>query len=135
MKGQRKGLLSLLMIFLIIGIIVPIFMNTNVEGLTPGNYPVSVSKPLLFDSYNVKKNPGISMNGNKENYKDYPLYQAHHLGTNNKRYWETPNNGMCSPPDFCGGIYEKTPQKILGEPKGPNWNESPRVNYYVSKSN
>lgn len=135
MKGQRKGLLSLLMIFLVIGIVVPMFMSTNVEGLTPGNYPVSVTKPLLYDSYNVKKHPGVSMNGNEENYKDFPLYPAHHLGTNNKRYWETPNNGMCSPPDMCGGIYEKTAIKTSRDPSPPNWNQVPRVNYYVSKSN
>ena len=134
MKGLRKGLLSLLMIFLIIGIIAPMFMST-VEGLTPGNYPVSVTKPLLYDSYNVKKHPGVSMNGNEQNYKDFPLYPADHLGTNNKRYWETPNNGMCTPPDMCGGIYKKTDINIPKDPSPPNWNQVPRVNYYVSKSN
>ncbi len=69
MKGSRKGLLSLLMIFLLIGIIVPMFLNVNIEGMEPGNYPVSVSSPLLYDNYDVKKAIGLSKRNASDNYK------------------------------------------------------------------
>ena len=134
MKGYRKGLLSLLMIFLLIGIIVPMFLNVNIEGMEPGNYPKSVSSPLLSDTYNVKKNPGLSMRSSEENYKlDFPHFPAGSCGTNNIKYWRRPNNGMCSPPSFCSSIYESTDQKMFEEPEAPQGN--PRVNYYVGKTN
>ena len=56
------------MIFLLIGIIVPMFLNVNIEGMEPDNYPMSVSSPLLSDTYDVKKNPGLSMRSSEENY-------------------------------------------------------------------
>ena len=134
MKGYRKGLLSLLMIFLLIGIIVPMFLNVNIEGMEPGNYPMSVSSPLLSDTYNVKKNPGLSMRSSEQNYKlDFPHFSAGSCGTNNIKYWRRPNNGMCSPPSFCSSIYESTDQKMFEEPEAPQGN--PRVNYYVGKIN
>ena len=134
MKGNRKGLLSLLMIILFIAIIVPMFLNVNIEGMEPGNYPKSVSSPLLSDTYGVKKNPGLSMRTSEENFNlDFPSFRAGSCGTNNVRYWRRPNNGKCSPPDFCDGIYKSTNQKMSEEPNAPNG--TPRVNYYVSKSN
>ena len=55
MKGYKKGLLSLLAIFLVIGLIVPMFLKMNVEGMEPGSYPTSVSNPLLIDTYKMKR--------------------------------------------------------------------------------
>lgn len=134
MKGLRKGLLSLLMIFLVLGIIVPMFLKINVEGMEPGNYPGSVTNPILSDTYHVKKNPGISTRSASDNYLlDFPSFPAGSCGTNNIKYWRRPDNGMCSPPNFCDGIYESTEQKISSEPQAPEG--TPRVNYYVGKSN
>ena len=133
MKGSRKGLLSLLMIFLLIGIIVPMFLKVNVEGMEPGNYPISVSKPILFDTYKVKENPGPSKRTARENNNlDYPTFPAGSCGTNNVRYWRRPNNGKCSPPSFCSSIYESTEQKIPEPVVGPSFDQHPRVNYYVA---
>ena len=130
MKGYKKGLLSLLAIFLVIGLIVPMFLKMNVEGMEPGSYPTSVSNPLLIDTYKMKKNPGLSNRNAVDNYNlDFPHFPAGSCGTNNVRYWRRPNNGTCSPPSFCSSIYETTDQKMSGDPQPPEG--TPRVNYYV----
>jgi len=135
MKSSRKGLLSLLMIFLFIGIIVPMFLNINIEGMEPGNYPISVSKPILYDTYKVKENPGLSTRTVRENNNlDYPIFPAGSCGPNNIRYWRRPNNGKCAPSNICGGIYESTEQKIPEQPEGPTFEQHPRVNYYVANN-
>ena len=136
MKGSRKSLLSLLMIFLIIGIIVPMFLNVNIEGMEPGNYPVSVSSPLLYDSYDVKKAPGVSKRNASDNYRlDFPHFSSKHCGTNNIRYWRRPNNGKCTPPEMCSSIYKSTEPKMSNEIKNPAYGQVPRVNYYIAKTN
>ena len=52
---------------------------------------------------------------------------------NNVRYWKTPNNGQCSPAEFCGGLYD---DKEIDEPKTPKQipfsSSDIRVNYYGS---
>jgi hypothetical protein len=57
--------------------------------------------------------------------------------TNNVRYWETPNNGKCTPPEFCGTLYNNKPIKamhIVPVPKPISLNSDVRrVNFYGSE--
>ena len=72
--------------------------------LMPGKYP---NKLLLADSYPVKSNPGLSDNGNQEQYLLNPnIYIGHYeMNTNNKKYWDIPCYGKAYPPTMCGGLY------------------------------
>ena len=109
-------------------------MRENFATLDPGSFPESVSEPILYEDYPVKKNPGISMNTYEDNYPYYPLFgSSYKQVTNNVRYWATPNNGKCSPAEFCVGIYDN---KKIDTPKSPVIIpfSSPvkRVNFYGS---
>ena len=131
--GTTKILLLLAFLFALL-----IILNVNktfepFANLTPGSFPISVDVPLLHE-YPLKKNMGVSENTYEDNSSYYPIFGASHCQfTNNVRYWATPNNGQCSPADFCGGLYD---DKKIDEPKTPKQIpfSSPdiRVNYYGS---
>ena len=72
-------------------------------NLSPGVYPISSESPLLADTYKVK-NPAILSD---ENYgQDYPVLDATLLKSNNSiKGWATPDNGLCSPSEFCNSLY------------------------------
>ena len=72
-------------------------------NLSPGVYPISSESPLLADIYRVK-NPAILSN---KNYgQDYPVLDANLLKSNNSiKGWATPDNGLCSPSEFCNSLY------------------------------
>ena len=53
---HSTGLVSLIMIFLILGVVLP--LTRNKEGMSVGAYPQAVDNPILTDSYKVNKNPG-----------------------------------------------------------------------------
>ena len=110
----------------------------NYEGmnisLLPGTYPITVDKPILVKDYPLK-NPA-SLNQNTQNlWKDYPVFSSgYEQRTNNVEYCPSPNNGKCSPLEFCGSMYTKKPVHIPRAPKPvPIDSDAIRVNYYASK--
>ena len=74
----------------------------------------------------------ITNNEAKDIYKNYPVFPASCLTNNNIRYWKTPNNGMCEPAEFCGGLYEPTIHPVPKPSLPPKWDNGLRVNYYDS---
>ena len=129
---HSTGLVSLIMIFVILGVVLPL-MN-NKEGMSAGAYPQAVDNPILADTYKVKKHPGYDKHSSASNiFVNYPQFPAKHCGTNNIRYWRRPTNGQCSPPGMCLGLYDVTEPKIPPKPIGPAFGQTPRVNYYISK--
>ena len=114
-----------------------IYLSRNLKSFTegfeqPGKYPISVDKPLLYDSYKLSENPGISINDAQDNYIDKPVFPANSYIINNIRYWRNPSNGTCTPPDMCGNLYMNTSQNIPQKPTPPNWDSGTRVNFYDS---
>ena len=103
-------------------------------NLTPGNYPISVDKPILHGFYNEKKNPGVTANQASDIYNNYPVFPASCSYNNNIRYWKKPTNGKCEPAEFCGGLYEETIHPIPKPPRQPRWDNGTRVNYYESSA-
>jgi hypothetical protein len=71
-----------------------------------GEYP---SRPLLEGVYPLKAHPGYTDESYDSIWKDYPILSATSIETTNYRYWDSPDNGTCAPPDLCGGLYEKLP--------------------------
>ena len=117
-------------------------MLNNKEGLTvvrdpltPGIFPESVSKPILNGLYPLQDVPpgeGVSANTSADNFLLYPLFPAAHCGTNNKRFWTIPDNGLCSRAEMCETLYnKKTIRKPLVKP--PTLDGGVRVNYFNSE--
>jgi hypothetical protein len=124
---------NLRLIGVLFGILILVLMSKNVLSeafVVPGEYPKSVEKPLLTDSYKLSKTPGISNLGASEIYVNYPVFPSGHCGTNNIRYWKRPTNGQCTPPDMCMGLYDATEQKMDTFTKIPSW-EDYRVNFFA----
>jgi hypothetical protein len=110
-------------------------MNNN-NQLTPGKFPISDTQPLLYGSYNVKKNTNVTKNNDYNIWKQYPVYpSSYKQETNNKRDWTTPDNGTCSPAEFCGTPYEKTEQKkdIVSNPI-PVDSKVTRINWWAANN-
>lgn len=110
-----------------------IYFNGKNEGFTtlsPGEFPLTVDKPLLNDDYNVKNPPFLSAFNASDIYKEYPIFPAHSTKINNIRYWTKPENGKCSRAELCGWFYDAyTEQHIPPPPPTPGWDK--RINYYV----
>ena len=110
------------------------FINKEPFYSNPGCYPQSVTKPLLFDTYNLKKDMGLSNLGSEDLFTNDTVYSTTNLEVNNVRHWKVPNNGKCSPANVGGGIYESN--KILPKDKNikmqPWTTNTKRVNYFVS---
>ena len=103
------------------------------ENVPYGKYPCTSTSPLLYDSYPVKKPPQLSPLGYDSIWTDYPLLpSSYNQITNNKEYWSIPENGECSPAEFCHSIYDSIQPVKKQIPPILNWNETPRVNYYLS---
>jgi hypothetical protein len=118
-------------------IIIYLVLNNEKEGFLsfpdnisqPGNFPLSVDKPLLYGDYNVKTPPFLSALNASDIYREYPIFPAHSTKINNIRYWTKPENGTCSRAELCGYFYDDyTNQHIPPPLQSPGWNK--RVNYY-----
>jgi hypothetical protein len=99
--------------------------------LSPGSFPDASTYPLL---HNGKRPGGLSNLTARDLKPYYPVFD-HGYGqyTNNVRYWATPNNGKCTPPEFCGGLYNNQSIHIAPTPKPISLNsEVRRVNFYGS---
>jgi hypothetical protein len=101
----------------------------------PGEYPLTATQPLLYGDYKVKQNTNVTKNNNYNIWKSYPVFpSSYKQQTNNIRYWDTPDNGLCSPAEFCGTPYEKTKIKKSAVSKAiPIESNVTRVNWWAAK--
>jgi hypothetical protein len=110
-------------------------MNNN-NQLEPGNFPISSTQPILYGDYKVKQNTNVTKNNDYNIWKEYPVYpNSYKQETNNKRYWTTPDNGTCSPAEFCGTPYETTEQKkdVITKPIPIEANVT-RINWWAANT-
>lgn len=119
------------------------FRSQRKEGfmlpLAPGSFPDASTYPVLYKDYPLK-NPigGVSNMSSTDLWTYYPVFDNSYAQyTNNVRYWETPNNGKCTPPEMCGTLYNDKSVKdlnIVPVPKPISMNLNVRrVNYYGSE--
>lgn len=105
------------------------------EGLTNyGVYSCSQDNTILTNSYKKLTPQQLSDNNYENNYEIYNSFQvpmsSFNQVTNNKKLWDNPDNGLCSPSDFCNSLYSYTEyQPTLVQPPT---NQQVRVNYYNS---
>jgi hypothetical protein len=107
-------------------------------ALSPGSFPDASTYPILYKDYPVKTPGGVSDMSSTDLWTYYPVFDnGYGQYTNNVRYWQTPNNGKCTPPELCGGLYNNKPIKslnIVPVPKPISLNsEVRRVNFYGSE--
>lgn len=112
---------------LIVGTITLLYVYnayTSIETFT--NYGC-VNSPLanylLADSYPIKSKSELT----EETYRDSSLKNPLN---NNKRYWDTPDNGSCLLNELCGNMYDKKNiDKFQFIPA--SLNSRLRINYYL----
>jgi hypothetical protein len=114
---------------------VPNINNNN--QLVPEDFTKnSREQLLLYKDYDVKKNTDVTKNNNFNIWKDYPVYPSSFKQiTNNRKTWTIPDNGLCSPAEFCGTPYENTEQREDIVSKAiPIDSNVTRVNWWASNS-
>jgi len=127
-------------IFLIL--ILVLSLIKNVEGFsglydlsTPGTFPKSVKQAILNDYPLINKNE-TSDNNYNEIWWHYPVFKlgSYKQITNNLKYYDNPDNGTCSPADFCGALYKnkKDTNTNITLPLPPV-RQGLRVGYFISK--
>jgi len=137
MTNQTNNILFLILALLLALIgsffFTPVRENFVSHLLQPGEFPVSVTKPLLQGDYPLQKEPGLSDLDSKSLSAFYPIFPNSYLQrTNNVRYWATPNNGTCSPANMCGTLYENKNLIIPHFPRMiPFSSKDTRVNVYA----
>ena len=134
MINKQMTFLILALLFALISIPIIYKCKEGFVSLTPGNFPVSVSEPILFGDYPTKDNMGISMNTYEDNYPAYPVFgSSYGQFTNNVRYWATPDNGQCAPAELCNSLYNEKNVNIEKTPNPVSFSSPQvRVNFYGS---
>ena len=132
------NLILILGTIIIVSIIVSSFLNSrlneNFTSLSPGGYPCTQDTLPLEGWYTAKQQPNVSDLSMYEQYDLYPVYSAGSTELNNKRHWEQPENGKCSPPDMCGNVYEKLNVPTEKSPEPVSLDSANRVNFFNSDS-
>lgn len=112
---------------------------TNLDDLNPDKYPISENVPLLAGVYPLTGRKTVSDKNYNDIWWEYPIFKegSYKQITNNLRYYNNPDEGICIRADFCNALYDYKKVKsnyVLPLPPVslPNKNkgESARVNYY-----
>ena len=126
----------------IIFLILILVFKKNMEGFsglydlsTPGTFPKSVNQAILNDYPLINKNE-TSTNNYNQIWWHYPVFKlgSYKQITNNLKYYDNPDNGTCSPADFCGALYKnkKDTNTNITLPLPPV-QQGLRVGYFISK--
>ena len=100
--------------------------------LEPGLAVTDRPDVLLTCDYPLKAAPGLSDLTNETLWHYRPTPPINYMGSNNIRYWKTPNNGGCIPADMCGGVYADKTIEVPPLPPMLGWGDDTRVNYYAA---
>jgi len=148
MKHSYKtclGLFGLIVLCLIIS-----SMQNSAEGFTPlnfksqaittpGDFPLTVDKPLVYDSYKYKGVNQVSNNEEQNVWRWYPVFPLPSFEqiTNNLRYRNSPDDGTASRAEFSGALYNERRTKTNIIKPLPPAQEGPgaRVGYFRAEPN
>ena len=131
--------------------------GAGLEGFASGSWTGSSTFPSVLGKYPDSENGGIldggiyeatgrtviGQNQAQNLWKYYPIYEvgSYEQKTNNVRYAKNPDDGKCSPAEFCGAFYKDATllppnQDIPLEPTpSREGNADARVNYYWTPDN
>ena len=122
----------ILCVLLVLGVLYTYIGYKEGFSLQPAEIPSFLENPNLFDVYPVKQNPQLSNNSyqNNSHMNSYTKLSSYEQKTNNIKNWVTPDNGNCSPAEFCGSLYNKKVVDLINS-SPPNDADGVRVNYYT----
>jgi hypothetical protein len=137
--------LLFLFLILIFALLLPIFYynifssRENYVNLGLGKYPNSENEVLLQDVYPITKKNGVS---NKQSsdlwwYQYFPQLGSYEQITNNLKYRNNPDDGLCSGSEFCGTLYKDYQKQSNIAQFLPPVKQTcgARVNYYNTPEN
>ena len=126
--------IGFLLFCILIGVLGHLYLNTKENFISSGEFPSSQINTLLYGDYPKSSSNKLSDLNSSQLSTYYPVYDASSNKINNIRYWSNPNNGKCSPAEFCNAFYGDKPvsEHILTPPEN-QWDDS-RVNYYNSNT-
>jgi hypothetical protein len=104
------------------------------SNLMPGEYPLTDDVPLLNGVFPLADSKSFSHNGSAQlkKYSTAVEVGSFDQTTNNSQHQFSPENGTCSPANFCGAFYKDLPKtQVADSPMTPvPYGEGARVNYY-----
>lgn len=115
------------------------FHNKKTGLIYSNNIPENTY--LLKDYYPTDNRLIIDANNYSHNWLYYPIFSlgSYEQITNNLKYLKNPDEGTCTPAEFCGDFYKDrdySPNTNISHPLPPVPNETGlRVNYYRTKPN
>ena len=139
-----------LILIIIIAVVLPLFFNLkSMEGFTyqtntlagaTGVYPSVENDVLVGDSYPITGKNGVSDLNNNQIWYYYPTFREGSYAqiTNNIKYPNNPDNGLCTPAEFCGALYkdrQTASNYVMPLPPATQVQQGTRVNYYNTNIN
>ena len=132
-----------LILIILIAVVLPLFFNLkSMEGFSQytlagatGAYSSGEKNVLVEDSYPITGKNGVSDLNNYQIWYYYPTFRVGSYAqiTNNIKYPNNPDNGWCTPAEFCGALYkdrQTASNYVMPLPPVPQVEEGTRVNYY-----
>ena len=120
-------------------------LTQGIDTLTKGNdalirssgeYPISEDLPILEADYPLTGAKVVSNLDSQDIWWHQPVFGVGSFEqiTNNIRYPKNPDNGTCTPANFCGALYkDKHNKSNFSKPLPPTpFGQGSRVNYYNS---
>lgn len=136
-----------LFFIVVLAIGIPYFFNISeyIEGFSNytldranGNYPAAQTDVLVQDTYPAIGKNQVSNESGEKMWQKYPIYQlgSYDQTTNNIRYPNNPDDGRCTPANFCYAVYkDKNIGSNVVEPLPPlNPECGTRVGYFDTDS-
>jgi hypothetical protein len=106
-----------LFFIVVLAIGIPYFFNISeyIEGFSNytldranGNYPAAQTDVLVQDTYPAIGKNQVSDESGEKMWQKYPVYElgSYEQKTNNIRYPDNPDDGRCTPANFCNALYK-----------------------------
>lgn len=136
--------LLFLFIILLLSVVLPIFYNMTLSresyvNLDLGKYPNTENEVLLQDTYPITKKNGVSDKQSSDLwwYQYFPQLGSYEQITNNLKYRNNPDDGLCSGSEFCGTLYKDYQKQSNISQLLPPVEQTcgARVNYYNTPEN
>ena len=145
-KEMRSKGSNIVLGFLILFFILVIYRNRNRTGFesmyssVPADTRTVYDTPLLADSFPVTGNTAVTNNTYENISHEYPKTEFGSMNqvTNNMRHVSSPDNGTCTPAEFCGALYAKKSVPSNEKPVVPEQAEhgsGARVGFFRTQQN
>jgi len=139
MLNNYYGFISLIVVLIII-MCIPLASITPSSCKCRENYEnINSTETHLLNSYPVKNTKVVNSDNYSHEWIYYPIFPlgSYEQITNNFKYYKNPDNGLCTPAEFCGDFYyDKNikPNTNIVKPLPPVSNDPGiRIGYYRTK--